>query len=129
MRLNELYIQNVSCTKSQKLRRYHTDYPEANETVIPAHVQNIRDSAPKVLFQTKCRTIPFLIVGKIQGLEPVNTVFSYMNMVIHVMVATVQVLTYNPDNVKHGDVKKGLVGDLGNVLAGTDGVNHRFYCC
>jgi len=30
---------------------------------------------------------------------------------------------YNPDGVKHGDLKNGHVGDLGNITAGSDGIS------
>lgn len=29
---------------------------------------------------------------------------------------------YNPDNVDHGDIKSGHIGDLGNIQAGKDGI-------
>jgi len=64
---------------------------------------------------------PTLIVGKITGLAPGKHGFhihEYGDLSKGCESAGAH---YNPDNVDHGDIKKGHVGDLGNIEADDSG--------
>ena len=123
MRLNELYISECPRTKSKKCHCEDINrLSEANETVTAVSVLEHSDSVKGTILFKQSAGQPTLIVGKIQGLEPGKHGFhihEYGDLSDGCDSAGAH---YNPDNVKHGDVKKGHVGGLGNVVAGTDGV-------
>lgn len=123
MRLNELYISECPRTKSKKCHCEDINrLSEANETVTAVSVLEHSDSVKGTILFKQSAGQPTLIVGKIQGLEPGKHGFhihEYGDLSDGCDSAGAH---YNPDNVKHGDIKKGHVGDLGNVVAGTDGV-------
>jgi len=65
---------------------------------------------------------PTLIKGKISGLKPGKHGFHIHEFGDLSDGCDSAGAHYNPDDVNHGDLDNGHVGDLGNVVAGTDGV-------
>ena len=65
---------------------------------------------------------PTMIVGKITGLAPGKHGFHIHEFGDLSDGCDSAGAHYNPDEVNHGDLDKGHVGDLGNVVAGTDGI-------
>jgi len=63
-----------------------------------------------------------VIVGRITGLKPGEHGFHIHEFGDLSDGCDSAGAHYNPDNVNHGDLERGHVGDLGNVVAGTDGV-------
>jgi len=65
---------------------------------------------------------PTLIKGKISGLKPGKHGFHIHEFGDLSDGCDSAGAHYNPDDVNHGDLDNGHVGDLGNVVAGTDGI-------
>lgn len=63
-----------------------------------------------------------VIVGKITGLEPGEHGFHIHEFGDLTNGCESAGGHYNPDDVDHGDLENGHVGDLGNVTANTDGI-------
>ena len=75
----------------------------------------------KILFMQRPGE-PTLIKGRITGLEPGKHGFHIHEFGDLTDGCDSAGGHYNPDNTDHGDLENGHVGDLGNIVAGTDGV-------
>ena len=124
MKLNE--ISDKRCPRTRAMECHCSKIKAINESQEPITGKCVLEHSDKVkgtiLFRQLSPEQPTLIVGKITGLTPGKHGFhihEYGDLSDGCDSAGAH---YNPDNVNHGGLDKGHVGDLENVVAGTNGV-------
>ena len=75
-----------------------------------------------LVVMTQAPNTPTLLVGEIQGLKPGKHGFHIHEFGDLSNGCETAGAHYNPDNVDHGDLQQGHVGDLENVIADENGV-------
>lgn len=94
---------------------------ESSDQVIAQCILELSDTVKGHVVFMQAPGTPTLIKGVITGLEPGEHGFH-----IHEFGDLTSCKTtgghYNPDNVPHGDINNGHVGDLGNITANEGGV-------
>ena len=95
---------------------------EANETVNATSELIHSDVVKGTIKFTQEPGGPTVITGEITGVEPGEHGFHIHEFGDLSGGCDTAGAHYNPDNVDHGDLEEGHVGDLGNVTANDDGV-------
>lgn len=121
MRLSDL--PNCTRTKANTCYCEHISLKEDKDQVITAtsvlvHSDKVKG---KFLFKQKSGG-PTMIVGQVTGLEPGLHGFHIHEFGDLSGGCDTAGAHYNPDDVDHGDLEDGHVGDLGNVTADENGV-------
>jgi Cu/Zn superoxide dismutase len=95
---------------------------ESKETTVAQCMLEHSDTVKGTILLMQAPGTPTLIQGTITGLEPGLHGFHIHEFGDMSQGCKSMGGHYNPDNVDHGDIEKGHVGDLGNVLADESGV-------
>ena len=95
---------------------------EANETVNATSELIHSDVVKGTIKFTQEPGGPTVITGEITGVEPGEHGFHIHEFGDLSGGCDTAGAHYNPDNVDHGDLEEGHVGDLGNVTANDEGV-------
>ena len=95
---------------------------EANETVNATSELIHSDVVKGTIKFTQEPGGPTVITGEITGVKPGEHGFHIHEFGDLSGGCDTAGAHYNPDNVDHGDLEEGHVGDLGNVTANDDGV-------
>lgn len=106
--------KECSCSKVKSIT-------EALDTVIAQCELQHSDKVKGTLLLIQAPGTPTLIRGTISGLEPGEHGFHIHEFGDMSDGCKSMGAHYNPDNVNHGDINDGHVGDLGNVEADQDG--------
>jgi len=123
MRISE--IKTLSCPRT-KASRCHCEsikqLSESQNTVYAvSQLEHSEEVKGTIMFMQRPGE-PTLIKGKISGLKPGKHGFHVHEFGDLSDGCDSAGAHYNPDGVDHGDLDNGHVGDLGNVVAGTNGV-------
>lgn len=123
MRINELKTLSCPRTKASRCQCESVNQlTEAQETVLAVSELIHSDDVKGTIMFMQRPGEPTLIKGKISGLKPGKHGFHIHEFGDLSDGCDSAGAHYNPDDVNHGDLDNGHVGDLGNVVAGTDGV-------
>ena len=95
---------------------------EAEQTVVAQCVLEHSDAVKGTILLIQAPNTPTLIKGTITGLQPGPHGFHIHEFGDMSDGCKSMGGHYNPDNVNHGGLKEGHVGDLENVLADKDGI-------
>ena len=95
---------------------------EAEQTVTAVCVLEHSDDVQGTILFKQQSGGPTMIVGKVTGLEPGKHGFHVHEFGDLSKGCESAGAHYNPDGVDHGDIKEGHVGDLGNIVADSNGV-------
>ena len=107
--------KECSCSKVRSIT-------EAEQTTIAQCMLEHSDTVKGTILLIQAPGTPTLIKGTITGLEPGEHGFHIHEFGDMSEGCKSMGAHYNPDNVDHGDLKKGHVGDLENVTANDKGV-------
>lgn len=124
MKILELSQKSCPRTKASRCQcESINSLTEAQDTVFAVVSELIHSDKVKgtILFMQRPGE-PTLIKGRITGLAPGKHGFHIHEFGDLTDGCDSAGAHYNPDDVNHGDVDNGHVGDLGNVVAGTNGV-------
>ena len=106
--------KECSCSKVKSIT-------EAKETTIAQCILQHSDSVKGSILLIQAPGTPTLIRGTITGLTPGKHGFHIHEFGDMSDGCKSMGAHYNPDNVNHGDLMEGHVGDLGNIEADEDG--------
>ncbi len=95
---------------------------EANDTINAVSELIHSDTVKGTIKFTQESGQPTIITGEITGLEPGEHGFHIHEFGDLSGGCDTAGAHYNPDEVEHGDIEEGHVGDLGNVTADENGV-------
>ena len=107
--------KECSCSKVKSIT-------EAEQTTVAQCMLEHSDKVKGTILLMQAPGTPTLIKGTITGLEPGLHGFHIHEFGDMSEGCKSMGGHYNPDGVDHGDIEKGHVGDLGNVLADESGV-------
>jgi superoxide dismutase, Cu-Zn family len=123
MKLNEIIKTSCPRTKASKCQCEDINkLAESRETVFAVSNLEHSDTVKGMILFMQRPGEPTLIKGKISGLKPGEHGFHIHEFGDLSDGCDSAGAHYNPDGVDHGDLDNGHVGDLGNVVAGTNGV-------
>lgn len=122
MRLREL--KKCPRTRASKCQCESLALTEAHsEAVIAQSILEHSDTVKgTILFMQSAKGGATLVKGTISGLEPGEHGFHIHEYGDLSQGCESAGAHYNPDNVEHGDLKNGHVGDLGNITANEEGI-------
>ena len=123
MQVDELIHKPCPRTKAPRCEcNSVNNLSEANDTINAVSELIHSDTVKGTIKFTQESGQPTIITGEITGLEPGEHGFHIHEFGDLSGGCDTAGAHYNPDEVEHGDVEEGHVGDLGNVTADENGV-------
>ena len=123
MQVDELIHKPCPRTKAPRCEcNSVNNLSEANDTINAVSELIHSDTVKGTIKFTQESGQPTIITGEITGLEPGEHGFHIHEFGDLSGGCDTAGAHYNPDEVEHGDIEEGHVGDLGNVTADENGV-------
>ena len=124
MKITELYNKSCSRTKATKCQCESLEALTEAKSQVTAMCELEQSETVKgtILLRQLAEGQGTIIVGKITGLEPGSHGFHIHEFGDLTNGCESAGGHYNPDDVDHGGLEQGHVGDLENVTANTDGI-------